>query len=103
MRRAGIIGSRRLARTGGSSGSHRWTTPERNCCSGSSRPPTNAGRSGSHGTGRSSSWGRFVPEHTTAVSMLDRLLHHCHTVVTDGNSYRMRQARAKGGTRLKTS
>ena len=47
------------------------------------------------------SWGRFLPEHTTAVSMLDRLLHHCHTVVTDGDSYRMRQARAKGGTRIK--
>ena len=49
------------------------------------------------------SWGRFLPEHTTAVSMLDRLLHHCHTVVTDGDSYRMKQARAKGGTRLKTA
>jgi len=47
------------------------------------------------------SWGRFLPEHTTAVSMLDRLLHHCHTVVTDGDSYRMKQARANGGTRLK--
>jgi DNA replication protein DnaC len=42
-------------------------------------------------------WGRFLPEHTTAVSMLDRLLHHAHVVVTDGDSYRMRQARAKGG------
>ena len=30
------------------------------------------------------SWGRFLPEHTTAVSMLDRLLHHCHLVVTSG-------------------
>ncbi|HRY10685.1 MAG TPA: IS21-like element helper ATPase IstB [Candidatus Nanopelagicales bacterium] len=49
------------------------------------------------------SWGRFLPEHTTAVSMLDRLLHHCHTVVTDGDSYRMKQARANGGTRLKTT
>jgi DNA replication protein DnaC len=49
------------------------------------------------------SWGRFLPEHTTAVSMLDRLLHHCHTVVTDGDSYRMKQARANGGTRLKNS
>lgn len=39
------------------------------------------------------SWGRFLPEHTTAVSMLDRLLHHCHTVVTNGDSYRMREAR----------
>ena len=49
------------------------------------------------------SWGRFLPEHTTAVSMLDRLLHHCHVVVTDGDSYRMKQARARGGAPLKTS
>ena len=49
------------------------------------------------------SWGRFLPEHTTAVSMLDRLLHHCHTVVTDGDSYRMKQARGQGGTNIKTS
>ena len=49
------------------------------------------------------SWGRFLPEHTTAVSLLDRLLHHCHTLVTDGDSYRMKQARARGGTRIKTS
>ena len=41
-------------------------------------------------------WGRFLPEHTTAVSLLDRLLHHAHVVVTDGESYRMRHARAKG-------
>ena len=46
------------------------------------------------------SWGRFMPEHTTAVSLLDRLLHHANVVVTDGDSYRMRQARAKGGTTL---
>ena len=45
-------------------------------------------------------WGRFLPEHTTAVSLLDRLLHHAHVVVTDGDSYRMRQARARGGTTL---
>jgi DNA replication protein DnaC len=44
------------------------------------------------------SWGRFLPEHTTAVSLLDRLLHHANIVITDGESYRMRQARAKGGT-----
>jgi DNA replication protein DnaC len=49
------------------------------------------------------SWGRFLPEHTTAVSLLDRLLHHCRTVVTDGDSYRMKQARARGGTRAKPS
>ena len=49
------------------------------------------------------SWGRFLPEHTTAVSMLDRLLHHCHTVVTDGQSYRMRQARTPGRSRPPTT
>ena len=49
------------------------------------------------------SWGRFLPEHTTAVSLLDRLLHHCHVVVTDGDSYRMKQARARGGAPRKTS
>ena len=43
------------------------------------------------------SWGRFLPEHTTAVSMLDRLLHHANVVVTDGESYRMREARSKKG------
>jgi len=41
------------------------------------------------------SWGRFLPEHTTAVSLLDRLLHHAHVIVTDGESYRMRQARTR--------
>jgi len=51
------------------------------------------------------SWGRFLPEHTTAVSLLDRLLHHCNVVVTDGESFRMRQARARrgGGERLRPS
>jgi len=47
------------------------------------------------------SWGRFLPEHTTAVSLLDRLLHHASVVVTDGDSCRMRQARARGGNRTK--
>jgi DNA replication protein DnaC len=47
------------------------------------------------------SWGRFLPEHTTAVSLLDRLLHHANVIVTDGESYRMREARAKGGTTTK--
>ena len=47
-------------------------------------------------------WGRFLPEHTTAVSLLDRLLHHSIVVVTEGESFRMRQARSQGGTRMKT-
>ena len=38
-------------------------------------------------------WGRFLPEHTTAASLLDRLLHHAVVVVTEGESYRMREAR----------
>ena len=42
-------------------------------------------------------WGHFLPEQTTAVSPLDRLLHHATVVVTDGESYRMREARQKGG------
>ena len=48
-------------------------------------------------------WGRFLPEHTTAVSLPGRLLHHANVVVTSGDSYRMRQARAKGGTTLKAN
>ena len=42
-------------------------------------------------------WGRFLPEHTTAGSLIDRLLHHAHVIITDGESYRMREARQKGG------
>jgi len=42
-------------------------------------------------------WGRFLPEHTTAVSLLDRLLHHATTMVTSGESYRMREARTNEG------
>lgn len=38
-------------------------------------------------------WGRFLPEHTTAASILDRLLHHATVIVTTGESYRMRDAR----------
>ena len=45
-------------------------------------------------------WGRFLPEHTTAVSLLDRLLHHAIVAVTEGESFRMRQARNKSGGRL---
>lgn len=44
-------------------------------------------------------WGRFLPEHTTAVSILDRLLHHATIVVTSGESFRMRHAQHKRGER----
>ena len=42
-------------------------------------------------------WGRFLPEHTTAASILDRLLHHATIVVTDGPSYRLRESQLKQG------
>jgi DNA replication protein DnaC len=42
-------------------------------------------------------WGRFLPEHVTAASLLDRLLHHATVVVTDGESFRMREARTRTG------
>ncbi|MGN6243240.1 MAG: IS21-like element helper ATPase IstB [Motilibacteraceae bacterium] len=44
-------------------------------------------------------WGRFLPDHSTAVSLLDRLLHHNNVVATDGESYRMREARTRPGSR----
>jgi DNA replication protein DnaC len=44
-------------------------------------------------------WGRFLPEPTTAVSLFDRLLHHSVVVLTDGESFRMREAKQKGGPR----
>ncbi|MBW3646308.1 MAG: ATP-binding protein [Actinobacteria bacterium] len=43
--------------------------------------------------------GRFLPDHSTAVSLLDRLLHHNNVVATDGESYRMREARSRSGGR----
>src|ERR1700730_2714531 len=46
-------------------------------------------------------WGHFLPEQTTAVSLIDRLLHHAVVVVTDGESFRMREARSRGGVPLK--
>jgi len=42
-------------------------------------------------------WGRFLPEHNTAVSLLDRLVHHGIVVVTSGESFRMKEARSRGG------
>lgn len=42
-------------------------------------------------------WGRFLPEPTTAVSMLDRLLHHAVVITTEGESFRMKEAKRRGG------
>jgi DNA replication protein DnaC len=43
-------------------------------------------------------WGHFLPNETTAVSLLDRLIHHSIVVVTDGESFRMREAHQRGGS-----
>ena len=42
-------------------------------------------------------WGKFLPEHSTAVSLLDRLLHHSVLVATSGESFRLKEARQRGG------
>jgi hypothetical protein len=42
-------------------------------------------------------WDRFLPEQTNAVSILDRLLHHATVVITDGDSYRMKDAQHRKG------
>jgi DNA replication protein DnaC len=79
-------------------------TPAPSGCSGSSPPPANAAPPGIASRWPFDQRGRFLPEHTTVVSLLDnRLLRHASVVVTSGDSYRMRQARAKGGTPLKTN
>ena len=59
-------------------------------------PPTNARSLGIGSHWPFEEWGKFLPEHTTAVSLLDRLLHHRVIVVTDGESFRMKEARQKG-------
>ena len=46
-------------------------------------------------------WGRFFPETVTATSLLDRLVHHATVVVTSGESFRMREARARTAPRAK--
>jgi DNA replication protein DnaC len=47
-------------------------------------------------------WGRFLPEQTTAVSILDRLLHHATVVITDGQSHRMKDAQHRKENPLTT-
>jgi DNA replication protein DnaC len=42
-------------------------------------------------------WGRFLPQQSTAASLLDRLLHHAVIVVTEGESFRMKEARSRAG------
>jgi DNA replication protein DnaC len=48
-------------------------------------------------------WGRFLPIPSTATSLLDRLLDHAVVVVTSGDSFRMREACARGGAKPASS
>lgn len=40
-------------------------------------------------------WTNFLPDATTATAILDRFLHHAEVVVLGGDSYRLREARAR--------
>ncbi len=42
-------------------------------------------------------WGHFLPQPSTAASLLDRLLHHAVIIVTAGESFRMKEARTRTG------
>jgi IstB-like ATP binding protein len=77
----------------------RSTTPGRSCCPALSRPQIQHRAVATAGHWAFEDWGRFLPNETTAVSLLDRLLHHSIVVVTDGASFRMREPHKKGGSR----
>lgn len=44
-------------------------------------------------------WGRFLPVPSTAAALLDRLLHHSVVAVTSGESWRLKEARARANAR----
>lgn len=44
-------------------------------------------------------WGRFLPVPSTAAALLDRLLHHSVVAVTSGESWRLKEARARAAAR----
>jgi hypothetical protein len=44
-------------------------------------------------------WGTFLPIPSTAAAVLDRLLHHSIVVVTSGESWRLKEARARANAR----
>jgi DNA replication protein DnaC len=48
-------------------------------------------------------WGRFLPVPSTAAALLDRLLHHSIVVVTSGESWRLKEARARASARSSAS
>lgn len=45
-------------------------------------------------------WGTFLPIPSTAAALLDRLLHHAVVVITSGESWRLKEARARTALRM---
>jgi len=41
-------------------------------------------------------WGHIFEDTTVAAAILDRLLHHCHSVLIQGDSYRLKQRKRAG-------
>jgi hypothetical protein len=80
----------------------RWTTRAPISCSASLRPPTTAGPWPSPHSGHSRTGPVPTRAHHRGV-LLDCLLHHATTVVTGGESYRMREARTTPGGPKKKS
>ena len=41
-------------------------------------------------------WGQVLGDEMIAAAILDRLLHHSHTIVIQGESYRLKQKKRAG-------
>jgi DNA replication protein DnaC len=44
----------------------------------------------------STQWGHVVGDEMIAAAVLDRLLHHSHTLLIQGDSYRLKQKKRAG-------
>lgn len=42
-------------------------------------------------------WPQLFGDETMTVALLDRLTHRCHVLAFNGESYRMRESRARAG------
>ena len=45
---------------------------------------------------RAAQWDAVFGDEVLAAAILDRLLHHSHTIVVQGDSYRLKQKRKAG-------
>jgi len=48
-------------------------------------------------TGPSTNWATSCPTRPPLFRMIDRILHHAVVVVTEGESFRMKEAKTRGG------